>query len=178
MRIDVDDERAYVVRVLRSSEYVVGDGPPMKRHEARAERDYILWNDPNADVRVVYKGKGNRRLGDDIEDESLDDSLLEDEDAAEFVWQDGSGFIELPLTWEEASSVPLSGRADAAVDRLLLDSSIRSRLSKISDATLVKVLRGYGEWTAGELRDRESNEMRLLWLAALDIQENPGMFRS
>lgn len=64
--LDADRNRRWVVRVVRSKKYLVGDSSPMMRHEALAERDAIVERDPSARVEVVqseaFKVNGPAKL--------------------------------------------------------------------------------------------------------------------
>ena len=44
-------------------------------------------------------------------------------------------------------------------------------LSHISDDMLAAELKEYGAWNQGELKDRQANERRIIWIAAGNIQE-------
>ena len=79
--------------------------------------------------------------------------------------------IEIKMTLEQAQSASHQGRCDEDVQHLLKVPEIAKQLRKISDADLIDALRGYGAWNIDELQNRDSNEARLIWIAACDIAE-------
>lgn len=80
--------------------------------------------------------------------------------------------FEFQLTAAEIESVPRQGPADDAVETLARDPAVRERMAHVSPAELAAELKEYGAWNAVELADHEANIRRMLWLGALDFQEN------
>ena len=79
--------------------------------------------------------------------------------------------FEIQMTKQQASACSHPGPCDSDVKELLQDKKIVRQLKKISDADLSAELREYGAWDEEELKDREQNEARIIWLAAGDIVE-------
>lgn len=88
------------------------------------------------------------------------------------IWSSGCGRIELPLFKKEYSTVPLSGRADDAVEALMKQPDIIKRFDKYSDETIFKVVRPiFGDYTDEELQDRTENIRKIIWIACCELQE-------
>lgn len=79
--------------------------------------------------------------------------------------------FELEMTMEQARSASHPGQCDEDVADLCKNPKIRRQLAKIPDDKLAAELREYGAWNDEELQDRETNELRIVWLAAEDIVE-------
>jgi hypothetical protein len=79
--------------------------------------------------------------------------------------------FEIKMTKAQAESAAHPGPCDVDVARLLASPSIKKQLAKISNEDLAKELREYGAWDSVELRDREANEARIIWIAAGNIVE-------
>lgn len=79
--------------------------------------------------------------------------------------------FELQMTKTQAASASHAGQCDDDVRELLKLPDIKRQLKKIDDATLAEELKEYGAWDAEELRDRDANEMRIVWIAACNIRE-------
>ena len=60
-----------------------------------------------------------------------------------------------------------SGSCDADVEYW----QSRINLSHIPDEALRAELKEYGAWDSEELKDREANERRIIWIAASNIQD-------
>jgi len=94
-----------------------------------------------------------------------------------YIWTDGSGYIELALTDEDIKSVPRSGPADESIARMMShDEDICARLNALNPEKVRAILKDYGAWSAAELSDHPANLTRILWLAIGDIQEEPELF--
>lgn len=87
-------------------------------------------------------------------------------------WTDGSGFIELQMTLEQAQSAAHQGRCDDDVAALAQEPDIAKQLAALDPETLRRVLREYGAWDDAELADHAQNLQRVLWCAACDIRDN------
>jgi hypothetical protein len=87
-------------------------------------------------------------------------------------WSAGSGRIELNISLKDAKSASHPGPCDADV-RWLIENRVRlsNQLDKIPSDVLRDELREYGAWSVDELRDREQNLHRLVWIACGDIAE-------
>jgi len=79
--------------------------------------------------------------------------------------------FEIEMTKAQAESASHSGDCDADVIILLRLPKIKSQLKKISDEDLHAELKDSGAWTEAELNDRQTNEKRIIWIAAGDIRE-------
>ena len=79
--------------------------------------------------------------------------------------------FEIQMTKQQALACSHPGPCDSDVNELLQDKKIARQLKKISDADLAAELGEYGAWDEEELKDREQNEARIIWLAAGDIVE-------
>lgn len=86
-------------------------------------------------------------------------------------WTSGSGEIELNITKKIAGICSHSGQCDNDVISCLELPEIKKQFNKLSNDTMAKVLKEYGAWDDTDLKDKEANKMRLLWIAAGDIQD-------
>lgn len=86
-------------------------------------------------------------------------------------WSESLGRIEIAMTKEQSEMVPLSGDAEDGVQLLLKEPDIKAQVDKINPELLAKCLDEYGAWHDAELEHHEKNIIRLLWIAACDIQE-------
>jgi hypothetical protein len=75
------------------------------------------------------------------------------------------------MTLGEARSCSHSGDCEPDVRALLAEPHIKSQLDAYPNAAFAAELHEYGAWSEEELKDREANELRILWLAACDISE-------
>lgn len=80
--------------------------------------------------------------------------------------------FDIEMTRDQALSASHSGSCDNNVKEVLKDPKIKEQLKKISDGDLISVLKDYGAWDTGELSSRESNEERIIWIAACNIRED------
>lgn len=87
------------------------------------------------------------------------------------IWTSSSGLIELEFSRDEFGSVPNSGPADDAVAELAEKQNIGEEFAKYSDENISECLEEYGAWTRDELKDRQANIERLIWIACLDLRE-------
>jgi len=78
--------------------------------------------------------------------------------------------FEIEMTLAQAQSVSQPGKdASDDVNALLKLPEIKRQLAKISDDDLAAELSEYGAWDDEELKDRQANEQRIIWLAAGNI---------
>lgn len=87
------------------------------------------------------------------------------------IWTSSSGLIELEFSQDEYESVPISGPADDAVAELAAKQNIVEEFAKYSDENISECLEECGAWTRDELKDRQANLERLIWIACLDLRE-------
>ena len=80
-------------------------------------------------------------------------------------------YFTVTLTAEALESIPMQGRADAAVAELVAQPWIVHAFRHVADADLVRDLEEYGAWEPAELLDRKVNIERVLWLAGVRYQE-------
>lgn len=93
-------------------------------------------------------------------------------------WTCGSGRIELFFrSIQDAASCSHSGPCDLDVEALMGQGYISEQLAKIDPAILRGELREYGAWDDDELADHDANLMRLVWIAACDVAEDPDTYR-
>ncbi len=79
--------------------------------------------------------------------------------------------FELQMTKNEAESVSHSGDCQLDVIELLKSPKIKRQLKKITDEQLATELREYGAWDDEQLKNREENEERIVWIAGCNISE-------
>jgi hypothetical protein len=97
----------------------------------------------------------------------------EQESSEPLYWfSSSSGRIELQMTLAQAESMSHSGQCDSDVAAGRECPSLAAQLAAIDPADLQAELKEYGCWNAEELSDHNANLDRILWLAAIDIQEN------
>jgi len=77
--------------------------------------------------------------------------------------------IKMTLAQAQAASHP--GQCDEDVKALTNTPAIRRQLARIPDADLIAELRETGAWTTDELTDRDTNEQRIIWIAAGQIAD-------
>lgn len=63
------------------------------------------------------------------------------------------------------------------MEALMGQDYISEQLAKIDPDTLREELREYGAWDGDELADHDANLMRLVWVAACDVAEDPDFYR-
>lgn len=78
----------------------------------------------------------------------------------------------------EVAACSHSGPCDDDVIRCMQLPYIKRQLAKISAESLKTELQQYGSWDESELNNHDSNLMRLLWIAAGDIAENPEFYQN
>jgi hypothetical protein len=86
-------------------------------------------------------------------------------------WIESLGRIELQMTMEQAEMVPLSGDVEHGVCLLSKEKEIIDQLDKYTPKLIAECLSEYGCWNEEQLKDHKENILRLLWMAASDIQE-------
>mgnify|MGYP000847810600 FL=1 len=87
------------------------------------------------------------------------------------IWESSSGRLTLGFTKAEIYSVPASGPADIAIERLMQSKRCMLQFTFISDSKIIAILQEYGAWEDLQIVDRKTNIGRLLWIAILDMQE-------
>jgi hypothetical protein len=65
-----------------------------------------------------------------------------------------------------------SGDCEDDVRECLLREDVKKELARIDPGQLKKELSAYGAWDDEQLEDHEYNLVRILWIAAGDIQDN------
>ena len=86
-------------------------------------------------------------------------------------WTESLGRMELSMSPEQAEMVPLAGDAEHGCCLLAKEKDIMLQLDKYTPEVLAACLREYGTWNDEELKDHKANILRILWLAAGDINE-------
>jgi hypothetical protein len=86
-------------------------------------------------------------------------------------WTESLGRIEFQMTLEQAELVPLMGQAESGVCLLSKEKDVMAQLDKYSPELIAECLSEYGAWNDEELKDHAENILRLLWVAACDVQE-------
>ena len=79
--------------------------------------------------------------------------------------------FEIVMTKKQAEACSHPGPCDADVESLVKTPAIARQLRRISDIDLVAELSEYGAWEEDELADRPANELRIVWIAAGNINE-------
>lgn len=77
----------------------------------------------------------------------------------------------IDMTKAQAESASHQGQCDEDVEELLKHPKIKRQLAKISNEDLTSELREYGAWDAEQLKNREENEARIIWIAAGNIND-------
>ena len=92
-----------------------------------------------------------------------------------YIGQTGSGEIEIPLTGEQIKNICTSGNNDIAVEAVSGSQEIQTWMGSYDDVQIQNALSEYGNWSAEELTDRQTNINRLVWTLAWDVfdSENP-----
>lgn len=79
------------------------------------------------------------------------------------------GSIELPT--HVVSMCHHTGDCENDCIQAMLLPEVKAELSEIDAEQLRKELREYGAWDDDELQDHQQNLIRILWIAAGDIQD-------
>jgi hypothetical protein len=111
-----------------------------------------------------------------IDAESLQLTLLalgEEPESNKLWFSTSSGRIEFQLTKEDAETGSHTGQCYDDVVALRSVPYIASQLAEIDAKTLAEELREYGAWEDNELASHDENLNRILWLACVDIIDNP-----
>lgn len=80
-------------------------------------------------------------------------------------------YLELEVPTFIVDLVPISGRADEAIESLVSDTKVKPYLNNIDKEALRNELKEYGAWTNEELQDHQENIKRYLWIKILDYKE-------
>lgn len=80
-------------------------------------------------------------------------------------------YLELEVPTFIVDLVPISGRADEAIDSIVSDTKVKPYLNNIDKEALRNELKEYGAWTNEELQDHQENIKRYLWIKILDYKE-------
>lgn len=80
--------------------------------------------------------------------------------------------FEIKMTKDQAHTGSHPGPCDNDVEYLLTLPAIKKELKKISDVDLAAELKECGAWDNEQLKDRQENEARIIWLAAGQITED------
>jgi len=86
-------------------------------------------------------------------------------------WSSSSGQIEIQIPLEWAESTHHSGHCDNDVLAVSQEGFIKDFTSALNPDIVRNVLDEYGTWDDEELKDKEENIQRLLWIACGDIAE-------
>lgn len=87
-------------------------------------------------------------------------------------WTSSNGLIEFQFPPDLVDFICKPGPNDAMVASAVDDPRLRPILDKIDPDLIVKDLREYGAWSDDDLKDREQNLHRLVWLAAWNIHDD------
>jgi len=79
------------------------------------------------------------------------------------------GSIELPI--EIWMMVPQIGAAEGSISAVRALPEVIAELSEINAEALRNELKDYGTWEESQLADHNENLNRILWIAALEIQD-------
>lgn len=79
--------------------------------------------------------------------------------------------FEIKLSEDCVGDCHHQGDCQADVEQWMEDKYTSKQLKKLDVAKLAEELKEYGAWDAKELADHNKNLMRILWIAAGDIQE-------
>lgn len=80
--------------------------------------------------------------------------------------------FEIQMTAEQANKASHPGICGFDVEELLRCSEIAVQLNVIPQEAIREALTEYGAWNDAELQDDFENRIRILWIAAGDINEN------
>ena len=86
-------------------------------------------------------------------------------------WSSSSGRIEIQIPLEWAESTHHSGHCDNDVLAVSQEEYIQNITKDLNPDIVRNVLDEYGAWDDEELKDKEENIQRLLWIACGDIAE-------
>lgn len=79
--------------------------------------------------------------------------------------------FSISLTKKQAQTGSHSGDCEGDVKYLLTLPSIKKQFESIDPESIRKELKEYGAWDEEELKDDESNRMRILWIACGDYMD-------
>ena len=79
-------------------------------------------------------------------------------------------YFDLYFTRKDDDSMPLSGQCDDAVKIIAKKPYIVRQFNAIDNSVLIKELTEYGAWDDIELKDKQANIERVIWLACSDIK--------
>lgn len=83
----------------------------------------------------------------------------------------GSYGLELSMTLEQADSCSHQGECYEDTKYLSKNPDIKKQFEKINKGTIKKALKELGAWKDKELQDDSENEIKAIWIAACDINE-------
>ena len=92
-----------------------------------------------------------------------------------YIGRSSSGEIEILLTGKQIKSICTIGENDIAVTEVSNSLKIQELMKRYTDEQLLSALKEMGRWNDNELRDRQENINRLVWMLAWDIfdSDNP-----
>ena len=79
----------------------------------------------------------------------------------------------IKMTMDQAKQAAHQGDCEKDCRELMEMPFIKNQFKKFDPEMVKKELKEYGAWNEAELSDTEMNNIRLLWLAAGDITEQP-----
>ena len=78
----------------------------------------------------------------------------------------------IEMTLDQAKGASHQGQCDEDVKELCKDAEIKRQLKKLGTKKIRSALKECGAWDTEQLKDKEQNNYRFVWLAAGDIVEN------
>ena len=93
-----------------------------------------------------------------------------------YIWCDTYGRNEIFLSQGVIDSVCHSGDNEPAVMGVMSTPEMQKELAKVNHDHLVQWLKELGAWEDNEFQDKQTNLMRLVWLAAWDCYESPDLY--
>jgi hypothetical protein len=87
------------------------------------------------------------------------------------IWESSSGNLCLQFTKSECDSVPATGEASPAIEKLLTRKRCMLQFALISENRIIAHLQELGAWDDLRIVDRKTLIERLLWVAIMDLKE-------
>jgi len=81
--------------------------------------------------------------------------------------------FEIEMTKAQAESCSHPGPCDSDVLALSNMPKIKRQIKKIDPSKIAAELKEYGTWDEEELKDTDQNVLRILWIAAGNIVDEP-----